>query len=165
MLELHGAHEGEDGADQETDERDDPERIGAAILDRDHQIDAPIARAADHEPAKRDRHRPEERDEAADRLGVGDGRGAYALDQRRAGRSGVRVLGFGNGLGQFDQPPESAGKTRGIDRQVARVAEFEDFRDEGDKAAVPLAQSRGVECDPPWNRRIARARAPPPRPR
>ncbi len=80
LLELHGSHEGEDGADQETDERDDPESIGAAILDRDHQIDAPIARAAGDEPAKRNRHRSEERDEAADRLGVGDGRGAYALD-------------------------------------------------------------------------------------
>ena len=150
---LHGAHEGEDDADQETDQRDDAESVGAAILDRDHQIDPPITRAAGHEPAKRDRHRSEERNEAADRLGVGDGRGAYALDQRRASRSGTRVLRFGNGLGQFDQPPESAGKTRGIDRHVARMTEFEHFRDEGDKAAIPLAQARGVERDPPWNRR------------
>jgi len=130
----------------------------AAILDRDHQIDPPIARAADHEPAKRDRHRPEERHEAANRVGVGDSGGAHALDQRRAGRGGVRVLGFWNGLRQFDQPPQSAGKALGIDREVTRVAEFQDFGDEGDETAVPLAQFRGVEGNPPrhrWMREFA----------
>ena len=67
--------------------------------------------------------------------------------------AGRPSLVSGTRLGQFDQPPESAGKTRGIDHHVVRVTEFEHFRDEGDKAAIPLAQARCVERDPPWNRR------------
>ena len=152
LLELHGAHEGENHADQETDQRDDAERVGAAILDRDHQINPPVARTAGHEPAKRDRHRAEERKEVANRLGVGDGRGTYAFDQRTAGEVGRASLVSGtvsaSSTSRRSPPGRPAGST-----VAARATEFEHFRDEGDQAAIPLSQARRVECDPPWNRR------------
>ena len=40
LLELHRADEGEDQADQEADQRDDRQRLGAGLLDEQQQVGA-----------------------------------------------------------------------------------------------------------------------------
>jgi hypothetical protein len=54
LPQLHGADVGEDHAHQEADQAHDGQRLRADFLQDEHQIGAPVARAADREARQRD---------------------------------------------------------------------------------------------------------------
>ena len=53
LLQLHGADERDDHADEEADQRDDRQRLGAALLDDQREVAPAEARAPGDEPSER----------------------------------------------------------------------------------------------------------------
>ncbi len=127
--------------------RDDPDGIGAALLDCFEQVDAAVARLAANELGERNRQVAEKRHELAHGEAVAEARVADTLKEGNLRRFAARALGLGHGLREFQKTAETGGQAAAVLRDSARPAPFAQVGDKGNEAAVPTRQLRGVESD------------------